>query len=85
MQSFSFKTIIKVVLLLCLIFHFVFFIIFEVPGCYKDSWNRVLESGPYNPYPNGKTYCRSYCKKEGQFRYYGLEACINLGCFCFFN
>lgn len=81
MQSFSLEAIqiyLQFVLLVCLTFHFVFFLIFKVPGCYKDSWDRVLESGPYRPPRNGKQYCKVYCETKRQFKYFGLEVCINL-------
>lgn len=81
MQSFSLETIqlyLQFVLLVCLTFHFVFFLIFKVPGCYEDSLDRVLESGPYRPPRNGKQYCKVYCETKRQFKYFGLEVCINL-------
>lgn len=81
MQSFSLEAIqiyLQFVLLVCLTFHFVFFLIFKVPGCYEDSWDRVLESGPYRLPRNGKQYCKVYCETKPQFKYFGLEVCINL-------
>ena len=53
-----------------------FCILDELPGCFEDDHNRVLESGPHLLQINGPSQCVSHCATLGSYRYFGLQVTI---------
>ena len=53
-----------------------FCILDQLPGCFVDDHNRVLESGPHSLQVNGKSQCVNHCATLGSYRYFGLQVTI---------
>nr|XP_022311369.1 kremen protein 1-like [Crassostrea virginica] len=49
-------------------------------GCFEDSHNYALESGPHSLLINGQRQCASHCDTLGSYRYFGLQDGDQ--CFC---
>ena len=53
-----------------------FCVLDELLGCFEDSPDRVLESGPHSLHINGRNQCARHCATLGSYRYFGLQVTI---------
>lgn len=58
----------------------IFFFQSEIPGCFRNEYRfyeKVLEEGPFSMDPNGKLECKSHCLQKDNFKFFGLQVCVD--------